>query len=106
MLTSPSKAASIARKNPTKLKRKLAVGETTAATDGSRALICPLTGVVVLSILQNHAAMRLPPKKPGAPETQKKKETRIQTENQKIDIWLWGLCFFFKINFPFENTSF
>ena len=66
--------------NPTKLERKLAVGETTAAIYGSWALLRPLTGVVVSSSLRNHAAMRLPPRKPGAPETQ---ERRKQGLNRK-----------------------
>ena len=51
------------------------------AIDGSRVLICPLTGVVVLSSLQNHAAMRLPPRKSGAPEKEGNKDSNIGSKD-------------------------
>ena len=91
--------------NPIKLERKLAVGETTTAIDGSWALICPLTSVVVSSTLRNHAAMRLPPRKPGAPETQERRKQGFKQRIKKIvHMGLGNMPL--KQNFSFENASF
>ena len=81
ILTSFSKAASIARKTLQGYERRLAAGEATMAIDGSRALLCPSIGIVVLSSLWSHAARRLPPRKLGAPKSQ---ERRGQEFKQRI----------------------
>ena len=91
--------------NPTKLERKLAVGETTAAIDGSLAHICPLTGVVVSSSLRNHVAMRLPPRKLGALETQERRKQGFKQRIKKIVHMVLGNMPL-KQNFSFEIASF
>ena len=91
--------------NPYKLERKLATDETTVTMDGGWALLRPLTGVVVSSSLRNHAAMRLPPRKPRAPEIQERRKQGFKIEDLKIVLMALGNMPL-KQNFSLENDSF